>query len=589
MNGDSNDAQRGISRRRFLQAAGGTTLALGGAAGILGRIASPAPASAAVSSGNRHNILFILTDQEQYFRELPSGLRLPGRERLRKMGVTFTNHQIASAVCTSSRSVIYTGQHIQHTKLFDNLDFPWTKDLDHEIPTLGDMLGDTGYYAAYKGKWHLSKQLGTHDERALPDPKLTEVVASYGFKDYVGIGDVIGMTQGGYLNDHIIAAHAKRWLRVRGRPMQEQGKPWFLAVNLVNPHDVMFYNTDAPGQAVQDDGRLLMKIAREPDVALYRDQWDMALPESRKQAFDAPGRPKAHLDSQLARGAAVGNFPNEADRWRRLRNYYFNCIRQTDALVLDLLSELDDLGLTENTIIVMTADHGELGGAHGTHGKGATAYQEQNHVPFIVAHPGYAQSAGKKCAALTSHLDIAPTLVAWSGAAPKGLPGRDFTSLLAQPEKATSDALRPGSVYAFNMYAYLDSDFILKVAALLNAGKPPEEIKRLGLRPDMTKRGAIRSVFDGRYKFTRYFSPMQHNAPRTIEEILAVNDVELFDLESDPNEMENLAVDARHHGDLMLAMNAKLNTLIEQEVGEDDGRFLPVGDEVDWAVTKFDP
>ena len=105
----------------------------------------------------------------------------------------------------------------------------------------------------------------------------------------------------------------------------------------------------------------------------------------------------------------------------------------------------------------------------------------------------------------------------------------------------------------------------------------------------MTKRGAIRSVFDGRYKFARYFSPLQHNAPRTIEEILGVNDVELFDLQSDPNEMDNLAVDARKNADLMLAMNATLNVLIEQEVGEDDGSFLPVGDDVDWAVTKFDP
>ena len=572
-----------------MQATGATTLALGGAAGVLGRTVSPAPAAAAVSSGRRHNILFILTDQEQYLRELPSGLRLPGRDRLRKMGVTFTNHQISSAVCSPSRSVIYTGQHIQHTKLFDNLDFPWTQNLDPEIRTLGSMLGDAGYYAAYKGKWHMSRQLGTHDEGALPDPKFTEVIASYGFKDYVGIGDVIGMTQGGYLNDDMITAEAKRWLRVRGRAMQEQGKPWFVAVNLVNPHDVMFYNTDAPGRAVQDDGRLLMKIAREPDVALYRDQWDVVLPESRKQALDAPGRPKAHLDFQLARGAAVGNFPNEDDRWRRLRNYYFNCIRQTDALVLDLLSELEDLGLTENTIIVMTADHGELGGAHGTHGKGATAYQEQNHVPLIVAHPGYTQSAGKSCAAVTSHLDIAPTLTAWGGAAPKDLLGRDITSLLSQPEKAGPEALRPSSLYCFNMYAYLDSDFILEVAALKNAGKSAEQIKQQGLKPDLTKRGAIRSIFDGRYKFTRYFSPLQHNAPRTIEEILGFNDVELFDLESDPNEMHNLAVETRKHGDLMLAMNAKMNTLIEQEVGEDDGRFLPVGDEVDWAVTRFDP
>ncbi len=583
------DGSRGISRRRFLQAAGGTTLALGGAAGVLGRLASPASSKAATHEKGRLNILFILTDQEGYLRELPPGLRLPGRERLQKMGVTFTNHQIASAVCTSSRSVIYTGRHIQHTKLFDNLDFPWANSLDPAIPTLGTMLGDAGYYAAYKGKWHLSKQLGTHDETALPDPGLTEVIAAYGFRDYVGIGDVIGMTHGGYLNDHLITAQAKRWLRLRGRAMQERGEPWFLAANLVNPHDVMFYNTDAPGQAVQDDGRLLLRVAHEPDVPLYRARWDVSLPESRTQAFDAPGRPRAHLDYQLARGAIVGNFPNEDDRWRRLRNYYLNCIRQTDALVLDLLSELDDLGLTESTVIVMTADHGELAGAHGMHGKGATTYQEQNHVPLVVAHPRYGTSAGKSCAAVTSHVDLVPTLLAWAGAPPRDLPGRDLTALLDRPEEAKAGALRAGSLYCFNMYAYLDSDYVRKLAALRLAGKKPEEIRKQGLKPDMTKRGAIRSVFDGRYKLTRYFSPLQHNAPRTLEEILAVNDVELFDLESDPNEMNNLAIDARKHGDLVLATNAKLNALIEQEVGEDDGRFLPVGDGVDWAATKFDP
>ncbi len=48
-------------------------------------------------------------------------------------------------------------------------------------------------------------------------------------------------------------------------------------------------------------------------------------------------------------------------------------------------------------------------------------------------------------------------------------------------------------------------------------------------------------------------------------------------------------MDARKNADPVLAMNAKMNTLIEEEVGEDDGRFLPVGDEVDWAASKFDP
>ena len=587
---DQADRDRsGISRRRFLQAAAGGTVALGSAAGALSRALLPAAASAEQAAPRRPNVLFLLTDQEQYLRELPPGLRLPGREKLQRRGVTFTNHQIASAVCTSSRSVIYTGLHIQHTKLFDNLDFPWTHDLDPAIPTLGHRHEDAGYYAAYKGKWHLSKQLGTHDAEASPDPAFAEVVNRYGFRDYVGIGDVIGMTRGGYLNDETIAALAQRWMRLRGRPMQEKGQPWFLAVNLVNPHDVMFYNTDAPGEAVHDDGRLLMPIAREPDVALYREQWDVALPESRQQPLDAPGRPQAHVDYHFARGVLVGNFPNEDARWGRLRNYYLNCIRQTDAVVEGLLAELDDLGLTENTVVVLTADHGELAGAHGTHGKGATAYREQNQVPLIVAHPGYPQSAGKRCGAVTSHVDLAPSLAAWSGARSDDLPGRDFTPLLAQPEQADANALRPGALYCFNMYAYLDSGFLRKVGDLRLSGMPPEQIRKKGLRPDMTKRGAIRSVFDGRYKFTRYFSPLQHNAPRTLEQILAVNDVELFDLETDPNEMHNLAVEARRHGELMLAMNARLNGLIESEVGKDDGSFLPKGNEVDWATTKFDP
>jgi arylsulfatase len=182
------------------------------------------------------------------------------------------------------------------------------------------MLSEAGYYAAYKGKWHLSAELGTKDEYALPQEKLTEVIESYGFKDYVGIGDVIGHTQGGYLNDDIIGAQARRWLRLRGQAMARQGKPWFLAVNLVNPHDVMFYNTDAPGQHVQDTPKPLMPIAREPNIPFYRQQWNLRLPRTRHESFDKPGRPPAHREYQLARGALVGNFPDEDVRWHRLLN-----------------------------------------------------------------------------------------------------------------------------------------------------------------------------------------------------------------------------------------------------------------------------
>jgi hypothetical protein len=110
-------------------------------------------------------------------------------------------------------------------------------------------------------------------------------------------------------------------------------------------------------------------------------------------------------------------------------------------------------------------------------------------------------------------------------------------------------------------------------------------VKDGSLRPDLSKRGAIRSVFDGRYQFTRYFSPRQHNRPTSLESLVKLNDVELFDLERDPNEVTNLAIDRAKHGDLLLAMNDKLNRLIDAEVGEDIGQMLPGGVDGGWVTT----
>jgi hypothetical protein len=95
-------------------------------------------------------------------------------------------------------------------------------------------------------------------------------------------------------------------------------------------------------------------------------------------------------------------------------------------------------------------------------------------------------------------------------------------------------------------------------------------------------------VTDGRYRFSRYFSPLQHNLPKSMEQVFEYNDVELYDLQVDPNEMQNLAVDVKTNGDLLLAMNKKLTDVIDAEVGDDDGSFLPK-DKDGWAITRFDP
>jgi hypothetical protein len=240
----------------------------------------------------------------------------------------------------------------------------------------------------------------------------------------------------------------------------------------------------------------------------------------------------------------------------------------------------------------MTSDHGELGGAHQMHGKGSTAYREQVQVPLWVRHPGEPKSAGAECEALTSHLDLVPTILGLAGVdansrktiAPN-LHGQDLSGLMKSPGTASVNAVRDGALYNFNMWLFQDPDFLAQMIGAMKSGQNPAE---LGLKLDLARRGAIRSVTDGRYRFSRYFSPEQHNSPKSYEALFEFNDVEMYDLKNDPNEMRNLAVDRRTNAEVLLAMNQKLNDVIEAEVGSDNGEFLPEN-KAGWAVTHFDP
>jgi len=197
---------------------------------------------------------------------------------------------------------------------------------------------------------------------------------------------------------------------------------------------------------------------------------------------------------------------------------------------------------------------------------------------------------------VTSHLDVAPTLLSLADASfetkaaiAKNLPGKDFSPLLAAPDRASHTAVRDGALYCYNMFAYIDGEFLEKAVAMLQQPDGKVKLKEAAqagtMRPDLTKRGAIRSVFDGRYRFARYFSPKQHNRPTSVEALFKLNDVELYDVQEDPLERDNLAVDPTRHRELLEAMNAKLNALIEQEVGEDVGQMLPGGVDGGWVMT----
>lgn len=567
----------------------GTTLLAGGIAQA--QPSSPAtPVNAAMPSG--YNILFVLVDQEHFFPRWP--FPVPAREAIKKKAVTFLNHQAASCVCSSARSVVYTGQHIQHTGIADNLNYIWQRDLSTKIKTIGHRLTELGYHAAYQGKWHLSATMDLND-RPVDAPLLDyrKTMQSYGFQDFFGVGDLIDGTLGGYKYDDGTLATAVTWLRTEAQTLRVKGQPWYLAVNLVNPHDTMYFDSDTGTENIQGK-RHALPIARAPDDELYSATWDnVPLPPNRHQPFDAPGRPKAHLYYQQSIDLLVGQWPDQDRRWRDLRNYYFNAIRDCDAKVERLMAALEHNGMARNTIVVFTADHGELGGSHQMRGKGTNTYRQQNHLPLMIVHPGFA--GGRECQAITSQLDLTPTLLALTGKdaaavarASEGLRGKDFSALLRNPEAAGPKTVRPASLFNFDMLSYSDPKWAaMTIDMRAFRTKPPEQQETLlaAQPPDFRNRTAIRSIFDGRYRFSRYFSPVGFNTPKTMEELLAKNDLEVYDLQTDPDEMANLALDLKKNGELILALNQVTNERIADEVGVDDGSFLPIRD----GKWKFPP
>src|SRR5258708_25579344 len=194
-----------------------------------------------------YNILFILVDQEHFFERGPTPV--PGREWIKQNGITFTNHQAASCVCSPARSTIYTGRHIQHTGIFDNANSLWQANMSTDVKTIGHRMAALGYHASYQGKWHLSANLDQVKEAIdAPLADYRKIIASYGFEDFFGVGDINDGTLGGYTYDETTTAFVTRWLRTKGEALRAAGKPWYLAVNFVNPHDVMFVNSDLPDE-----------------------------------------------------------------------------------------------------------------------------------------------------------------------------------------------------------------------------------------------------------------------------------------------------------------------------------------------------
>ena len=528
-----------------------TACSASGGAGALSE-SGDSPATEAVKNGDgSYNILFVTTDQEHYFDQYPQGTSYKARELLAELGTTFEKHYTCANMSTSARSVIYTGQHIPQTKMLDNIDVAWQSPMSPDLTTVGDRLRQAGYYTAFKGKWHMggSGILGLH-ESSLSD------LEDYGFADWGGT-DYIGTLYEGLNADPVISSEAVEWLEGTGKALNEQGQSFFLAVNMVNPHDIMNYDNSG----AQSN---LLALGGKPDDPVYQKTYADPAPSSWDFDLNAPDVPEALSIYNSEWCSYTGAVTDEAG-WKDYQDYYYNCIQDNDNHLMELLDYVVDSGLLKNTIIVFTSDHGEMHGSHGLKGKGGFVYENCIHVPLYIVHPEY--EGGRRISAVTSHLDLAPTFLDMTGLPDEekerlceGLPGHSLMDLM----DGSASSVRDGALFCY--------ESLLMSAVQVDVALDGS----MSYQIDLTNRGMVRGLITEDYKFVRYFAPLEFNTPQTLEELYAMNDVQLFDLRQDPEELNNLAADPEANGELLLELNARLNRLIEEEIGQDDGQEITV-------------
>ena len=497
----------------------------------------------------KHNILFIVTDQEHFFKDYPTGSSYRARQLLAERGTTFEKHYACSNMSTSSRSTMFTGTHIPETGMIDNTDFPWQDAMSDALVTIGDRMREAGYYTALKGKWHMA-------DSTIQGGGELDTLEGYGFADGGGT-DYVGSTWQGHEKDPVIVSEAMEWLSGKGKELNAAGTPFFLAVTLIDPHDIMDY--DITGYQSPT-----LHLAGKPDHPLYDKTYPDPVPATWDFDITAPDVPEALKMYYDNWGLIAGNLTT-LELWQDYQDYYFNCIQDSDDNMKKLLDHLDANGMMDDTIIVFTADHGEMHGSHGLKGKGGFIYENDIHIPLIIVHPDY--EGGRTVAAVTSNVDLAATFVDMAGLTPeekaeisKGLRGNSLVPLL----DGSRASVRDGALFCYEMLS-----MSTRLEGLNADGAPDYKTafaKGMG-------RGMARGIITEGHKFIRYFKPMEFNRPTTLDALFASNDVQVFDLAADPEETRDLASEADREANaaLIMRLNGMLERLIDAEIGADDG------------------
>ncbi len=171
---------------------------------------------------------------------------------------------------------------------------------------------------------------------------------------------------------------------------------------------------------------------------------------------------------------------------RRAQKLYDGEVAYMDSQIGRLLDGLAELGLAHDTVVALTADHGEEFGDHGGYEHGHTVYEELTHVPLILRYPGVLEPG--VVSAPVGHVDLAPTLCELADVAPpEQFVGQSLLRFLREPETSSAPILAHGNMWGEPSTSFLVGDWKLIVGGdgrveLYDKGSDPREREDLAAR-----------------------------------------------------------------------------------------------------------
>jgi len=437
------------------------------------------------------NIIFLLTDDQRWDTFGFMGneyIHTPNCDQLANNGIVFTNTYHVAPICQPSRASIMLSQYVStHQCGFDKpaIHSISEEEFSHSYPV---KIREAGYFTGLVGKFgypvtkekvlnaaaftnaedrNAKSQLWLKDECMPKD----DYDVWYGFSG-----------QGSYnVNGRHGTAHRGDQAIKFIHEASKQDKPFSLQVCFKAPH--------SPFQPDEQFLKLYenMEIPRYPNDT---EEAHLTLPDVVRQKFRGK---KGYSDK----------------KYLSFIQKYYALITGVDDVVGRIVKELRELGIEDNTIIVYTSDNGYFCGSKGLSGKDLL-YEESAKAPLIIYDPRWPDNKkGTTIDAITSVIDVAPTLLHYAGTdIPNQMQGLSLLPLIENPQQEIH-----GAVYGENNFANFEP--------LLEEIEGPEQMNYSTVRS--------RFVRTPQYKYIQYYecTPM-------IEE--------LWDMTADPSEMNNLAV-----------------------------------------------